>query len=555
MASESAALGARPIDTEMELMALSFDATYYYQNRPDVLKAFLDSGAASAYEFALAHYNNFGWKEGANPNAVFNTKEYLAKYEDVAKAGVNPFTHYTTHGQAEGRAPNGTFPALAEFDAETYLALNPDLGIAGITTAAAAYDHFITYGYAENRPGAPNNGDSQLVRALDALKAAEEAYNDFQADLDPALDTDADGVVDISELEDNLLAAEQDLVTARGTATDRELRDALSSAQAAVNAIPGLAALIERYEAALAAKDAATEAALATQSEVDAASARYNTLNATTIANTLSIDIDGVITGDVQDGGGEPLIEVGADGKLKLASGVTEADNPGITALLSTINADLAADRAEQQATARANVAYDQLDLGNGAADGDTTEYDDLVTARDDLEDRQELIDAVADAQALIDQALALEANVDAARDALEALGFENVAVLDTNATGVDGESDLFVFVEDAATLSQDIINFDAEDTLIFGSGYSVVRLADGVDITTTSQGSSSALNLFMQQQGTDVVFYVETDEAQGNQTGGAPFGGETVTLVGVDINDISIDANGIVRYNDVAIA
>lgn len=537
-------------------MALTFDATYYFANRTDVLEAYLQSGTSvSPYDFALAHYNNFGWREGANPNEVFITAEYLADNPDVAAAGVNPFDHYNNHGQAEGRAPNSTFPSLAEFDAETYLALNPDLGAAGITTAAAAYDHYITHGYAENRPGAPNNGDFQLVRALDALKAAEEAYNDFQADLDPTLDADGDGDVEIDDLEANLLDAEQDLVTARGTATDRELRDALSSAQAAVNAIPGLAALIERYEAAVEAQTAAAEAAAAADAEVAAAGARYESLNGTTLASTLSIDIDGVITGDLQDGAGDTLIEVGADGKLKLFEGVDEGSNPGITALLSTWNEYLAADRAEQQATARADVAYDQLDLGDGAADNTTTEYDNLVAARDDLEDRQELIDAVADAQALIDQALALEANVDAARDALEALGYENVAVLDTDATGIDGESDLFVFVEDAATPAQNIINFDAEDTLIFGSGYTVVRLADGVDITTTSQGSSSALELFMQQQGTDVVFYVETAEAQGNQTGGAAFEGEAITLVGVDINDISIDANGIVRYNDVAIA
>ena len=37
-----------------------------------------------------AHYNTFGWHEGRNPNAFFDTAGYLAHYADVAAAGINP---------------------------------------------------------------------------------------------------------------------------------------------------------------------------------------------------------------------------------------------------------------------------------------------------------------------------------------------------------------------------------------------------------------------------------------------------------------------------------
>ncbi|TWG65313.1 hypothetical protein [Aminobacter sp. J44] len=67
----------------------------------------------SPYEFALSHYNLHGWREGANPHPVFDTKEYLDANPDVKAAGVNPFDHFNNHGLAEGRAPSselkGTF--------------------------------------------------------------------------------------------------------------------------------------------------------------------------------------------------------------------------------------------------------------------------------------------------------------------------------------------------------------------------------------------------------------------------------------------------------------
>lgn len=139
-------------------MALSFDANYYLNARPDVFHAFVATAGATGKtwaEFAEEHYNTFGRFEGANPNATFNTDEYLAANPDVAAAGVNPFTHYLHFGAAEGRAPSDSFPSFASFDSAAYLAANPDLGAAGIDTAEEAYAHFVIFGQFEDRPGAP----------------------------------------------------------------------------------------------------------------------------------------------------------------------------------------------------------------------------------------------------------------------------------------------------------------------------------------------------------------------------------------------------------------
>lgn len=144
-------------------MALSFDAAYYMTARPDVLNAYIGAGAETGTgmnwaQFAEQHFNDFGWKEGSNPNAVFDTSDYLAANTDVLNAGVNPFTHYLYFGANEGRAPSASFIHLADFDWETYLAANSDLTDAGIVTAEAAYGHYVIFGQFENRPGVPSEG-------------------------------------------------------------------------------------------------------------------------------------------------------------------------------------------------------------------------------------------------------------------------------------------------------------------------------------------------------------------------------------------------------------
>jgi len=156
-------------------IALSFDANYYLSARPDVFNAFVATAGATGQtwaQFAEAHFNTFGRFEGSNPNSVFNTTAYLTANPDVAAAGVNPFQHFLSFGITEGRAPNASVPGAGAFDSAAYLAANADLGTAGITTAAAAYAHYLEFGQFESRPGTPvvtTPGSSfTLTTAVDA---------------------------------------------------------------------------------------------------------------------------------------------------------------------------------------------------------------------------------------------------------------------------------------------------------------------------------------------------------------------------------------------------
>ena len=59
------------------------------------------------------HYLLHGGLEGRDPGPFFSTEAYLARYPDVAEAGVNALLHYETHGRREGRRvvcePKSTF--------------------------------------------------------------------------------------------------------------------------------------------------------------------------------------------------------------------------------------------------------------------------------------------------------------------------------------------------------------------------------------------------------------------------------------------------------------
>jgi hypothetical protein len=110
----------------------AFDFEFYRAANPDVAAAGIDP---------LVHYNTFGFKEGRDPNAYFDTSGYLEAYEDVAAAGVNPLRHYLEFGAREGRDPS------VAFDTTAYLAANPDVAAAGVNPL----NHFLQFGIYEGR--------------------------------------------------------------------------------------------------------------------------------------------------------------------------------------------------------------------------------------------------------------------------------------------------------------------------------------------------------------------------------------------------------------------
>ncbi|MFC4172905.1 hypothetical protein ACFOYU_12665 [Microvirga sp. GCM10011540] len=117
-----------------------FDAQYYLLANPDVAKAALTSGD-DTFAFAADHFERFGWHEHRNPNAVFDTKTYLAAYADVQEAGINPLQHYMDFGWKEGRDPSSSF------DTTQYLASYADVAAAQINPMM----HYLRFGAVEGR--------------------------------------------------------------------------------------------------------------------------------------------------------------------------------------------------------------------------------------------------------------------------------------------------------------------------------------------------------------------------------------------------------------------
>jgi glycosyltransferase involved in cell wall biosynthesis len=73
----------------------AFDKHYYLANNPDVARAGIDP---------LSHFMLHGWKEHRDPSPEFSVSHYLTRYPDIARAGINPFIHYVLHGQRERRS-------------------------------------------------------------------------------------------------------------------------------------------------------------------------------------------------------------------------------------------------------------------------------------------------------------------------------------------------------------------------------------------------------------------------------------------------------------------
>ncbi|GJD94814.1 bifunctional metallophosphatase/5'-nucleotidase [Methylobacterium iners] len=143
-----------------------FSTTGYLAANSDVRAAGLNP---------LTHYEGFGFREGRDPGAAFDTQGYLARNADVRAANVNPLTHYLEFGQSEGRTINAAVGRAGEigsargFDAEFYLLSNPDVARAAIAAGgdglAFARSHFTNFGAREGR-------DANAIFDTDAYLAA-----------------------------------------------------------------------------------------------------------------------------------------------------------------------------------------------------------------------------------------------------------------------------------------------------------------------------------------------------------------------------------------------
>ncbi len=87
------------IDNDSEPVPL-FDRDWYLARYPDVARAGVDP---------WTHWSQHGWKEGREPCPLFSAGSYLEQNEDVAAAGIDPLIHWTESGRREDRDPSRLF--------------------------------------------------------------------------------------------------------------------------------------------------------------------------------------------------------------------------------------------------------------------------------------------------------------------------------------------------------------------------------------------------------------------------------------------------------------
>jgi len=133
--------------------AADVDDTFYWAHYQDVARAGLDP---------QTHYDTYGWREQRDPTAWFDTAWYETQYTDIARAGINPYAHFQSYGANEGRDPN------AWFDTQWYLSQNPDVMAAGLNPV----EHYWANGWREGRDPSAAFDSSAYLDANPDVKAA-----------------------------------------------------------------------------------------------------------------------------------------------------------------------------------------------------------------------------------------------------------------------------------------------------------------------------------------------------------------------------------------------
>lgn len=221
---------------------------------------------------------------------------------------------------------------------------------------------------------------------LDAANAAVTSYLK-NLDLDDDATTPATRAEIITELSD-ATAAVVTLVPAYATGTagvkaavladaqvaaDKAVTDKQADYNAAVKAAgaaAGLTSAITAETAAAATLTAATKAEVVTHAAQNAAEISYETLN----AGAITINADGTVTG---------LLKLNTAGTLVLETGVTETTKPGVTALLNSIKAELAAVKVVTAATDAHAIAALDVNIRDSADAAEVTALGTLGAAFD----------------------------------------------------------------------------------------------------------------------------------------------------------------------------
>lgn len=136
----------------------------YLNKNTDVKKAVGGDDLA-----AIAHFVNYGMKEGRQASSKFDVNSYRMRYKDLRSAFgydlASYYYHYMSSGKAEGRQATGKVTDIdgvtvyngvdysAVYNFNYYVNANPDIKAAFGNDDLAVLSHFVNYGMREGRRG------------------------------------------------------------------------------------------------------------------------------------------------------------------------------------------------------------------------------------------------------------------------------------------------------------------------------------------------------------------------------------------------------------------
>ena len=164
--------------------AAVYNYDYYVTKYPDIKNAFGNNRRA-----ALAHFVNYGMKEGRQGSENFNVHSYRYRYADLRKVFGNSlkkyYLHYITNGRYEGRTAVGTasmqnpvtryggIDYSAVYDYSYYIAKHPNvIALCGGDDDTAVLKYFVEHGISEgHQANASFNVNSYRYRYPDLRRA------------------------------------------------------------------------------------------------------------------------------------------------------------------------------------------------------------------------------------------------------------------------------------------------------------------------------------------------------------------------------------------------
>lgn len=435
------------------------------------------------------------------------------------------------------------------------------------------------------------------LTALKALATADNAANaapetteaGIKAHVDSFATSDAlpalqDATGQLATAKANAANAEKELVDERAVASDATLKANVTTALNAVNAdatAKGLYTVVTNANAAVAATtDVAVLTSLkgALSAYVTAGGATSTVLDSSASATvgTLLDAVNGVLAlkvGDVQTQGDSsanpPTVDVlytaetiAAAQKTLVESFLTGSDtkafvlNPAVsdsptaseTAVIKAITAVETRDKAyATQSEAESDFTGHPLGQALRAEETNVTLRDALIKKSTDTNAAvtKETAD-LAKVQAAFDAHATSQANVTAAEKVITDLGY---VAGDLNTGAVTADKDLFVAnTTNGAATGVIKAGFATGDELFIGTQY---KFGGATTATTdlaalNAAGSSTALEVFFQQVGTNTVVHIET-KAFANASADPSVDTATITLTGVTASTLTFE-NGFVH-------